>query len=78
MEKYELTPAQNKDLEQMFVSMTQREGWEMKFREMNEKFAQLAKFCAIRTPATPEQQLAFRKLQEAQMWFEASIKKNEF
>lgn len=75
--RYDISSDQEVLLTNAFLSMPSRDGWEEKFRTINEKISQTARFLFTVTPKSAEQTMALRKLQEAQYWFVEAIKKNE-
>ena len=75
--QYDISADQQMQLERAFMTIPDRDGWPEKFLKINDRIAQTAKALFLITPKSPEQTLALRKLQEAQFWFNESIKKNE-
>lgn len=78
IKKYDLDTSQTTFLEKAFISTPMGDGVPQKLEKINERFQQISRQMMEMTPKCEEQTLAIRKIQEAQMWFTAAIKKHEY
>lgn len=74
---YDLDAEQTQKLDRAFHASTPRDGWAEKFEAINEAFVQASRKLFKLSPKSEEQDLALRKMQEAQFYFELAIKRHE-